>query len=170
MEITQDTHPKIRKEQCIEEIKRIIEGLGPNCVNRNSLAKKYFFNWHSIDNWCNNILKSVTKEEISLISSKAEQSILRALERCELTIASPNTTTREKLMAIGMLFEGLKAQKEILEAYGRKAKIPERIEIEKKTLSINKEIKEYKAIFEKLTPEEKSKLDKVLFREIENEQ
>jgi hypothetical protein len=163
--ITSNMDQKERKKLCIEEIKMIMEGIGPNCVNREQLRKKYHFDWHSVDKWYRNLLSSTPKEEINIIASKAELSICKALERCELIIVSPNTTTREKLMAIGMLFEGLKAQKDILEAYGRKAKTIEKIEIRETARSINQEIGEYKAIFEKLTPEEREKMDKVLFRE-----
>jgi hypothetical protein len=165
--ITSNMDQKERKKLCIEEIKMIMEGIGPNCVNREQLRKKYHFDWHSVDKWYKGLLSSTPKDEISIIASKAELSLYKALERCELIIASPTTTTRDKLTAIGMLNDTLKTQVAILEAYGRKAKTIEKIEIRETSRSINQEIGEYKAIFEKLTPEEREKMDKVLFREEE---
>jgi len=124
---TKEINPKLRKEECIGEIKEIINSIGANSVNRNYLAKKYVFDWHTVNGWINSILMATPQEEISLIATKAEQTILKALARCEKIISDPETNTRDKISAINAMNDTLKVQKDILEAYGRKLKVADKV-------------------------------------------
>ena len=128
-DITKDTHPKIRKEECIKEMKKIMEIVGPHAVPRNQMAEKYFFQWHTINKWLNSLIGAVPKEQIDIIGSKAEQAIDRAIKECMMIIVTPGIRTSDKTAALSTLNQTLKTQVELLEAYGRKVKVPERIEV-----------------------------------------
>lgn len=135
MDITKDTHPKIRKEECIKEMKKIIEVIGPHAVPRNQMAEKYFFQWHTIDKWLNSLIGAVPKEQIDIIGSKAEQAIDKAIKECSMIIATPGIKASDKTAALNTLNQTLKTQVELLEAYGRKIKVPEKLEIKQASIA-----------------------------------
>ena len=125
---TEDQHPKMRKERCLEEMQEIMDLIGPNSVNKSYFARKYHFNRRTIDKWYVSLIMSVPKEQIDLIATKAEQSIQKAIKHCEEVI-SASSNTRDRIMAIGVLNQTVKTQVELLEAYGRKAKVEERLNV-----------------------------------------
>lgn len=129
MDITKDTHPKIRKAECIKEMQNIIEMIGPHAVPRNQMVKRYFFDWHTIDKWLNSLIGAVPKEQIDFIGSKAEQAIDKAIRDCTMIIATPGLKPSDKTGALSTLNQILKTQVELLEAYGRKAKVEERLNV-----------------------------------------
>ena len=124
----EDQHPKMRKEKCVEEMQEIIDLIGPNSVNKSYFSRKYHFNRRTIDKWYVSLIMSVPKEQIDLIASKAEQSIQKAIKHCEEVI-SASSNQRDRIMAIGVLNQTVKTQVELLEAYGRKPKIEERLNV-----------------------------------------
>jgi len=119
----------IRKSKCLHEMKEIIEKIGAYTVNKNALARKYGFEWPTISDWFGKVINSIPPERIELIANKSEKAIERALNHCEIIIARPDINTRDKIAAINALNDTLKTQIQLLEAYGRKEKIPDKIEI-----------------------------------------
>jgi hypothetical protein len=132
----------IRKRKCLHEMKEIIEKIGAYTVNKSELSRKYGFEWPTINDWFGKVINSIPPERIELIADKSEKAIEKALRHCEIIMARPDINTRDKIAAINTLNDTLKTQIQILEAYGRKEKIPDKIEIkEAKIIKIEAIIK-----------------------------
>jgi hypothetical protein len=119
----------IRRQKCLHEMREIIEKIGTYTVNKSVLARKYGFHWETIDSWFSKVLSSIPPERIEIIANKSEKAIDKALNQCEMIIARPDLNTRDKIAAINALNDTLKTQIQLLEAYGRKEKVPDKIEI-----------------------------------------
>ena len=125
----EDEPKAVRKRQCLEEIRDIIYKIGPWSVNINLLARKYDFEWRSVNRWYTNILKDTPRSTIDNIKIMGQASIKTAMAAYEKIMVDPRSSPHLKLEAIGKMNETIKHYTEFLEKYNLKAKIADDINL-----------------------------------------
>ena len=120
-----------RKAYLTYEIQKIVEIIGIDQINISRLAKKYHFEWHTVNKLYTKIVQSVPREQIDLIASKAEIRINKAFQRLGRITADPQVGVADKIAAEREIRGYINSQIKVLEAYGRKAPTPEQLVIKK---------------------------------------
>jgi hypothetical protein len=160
-------NPKcIRKKECIDEIRKYINLNAISSLNKYALAKKYEFDWHTIDKWVENILKEFPDEKIEYVRKRAEMALNHLLNQNERIILNQEIDVNTRMRAMDNMLKTIETQIKVLESFNRKPKTAELIEI--KSININKDILEYKQAIEitnKLPIEEQQVFRKFLLGE-----
>jgi len=126
--IPENWHLKKRKAYAIYEMQKILELLGVDQINKSALVRKYHVHWMTIDKWYTNIIKSVPKDQIDIVGTKAELRLIKSFERMSRIASDPSARTSDRIAAEREIKSLNESQIRILEAYGRKAKVPFRVE------------------------------------------
>lgn len=130
------------------------------------LAERYGVSQQQISKDIGRIFTTIPKrvlDEIFFEFFSADQKAQNELRR----ILNEGSTD-EKIRAISVMIQLQNAFTNLLEKYGKKSIVPEKIEFVKSAKSINQDMKEYQVMFSKLTEEEREKLKMTLLDKIEN--
>jgi hypothetical protein len=111
IEITKETPKIIRKQECAKRIKDIIEKIGPFNVNKSQLAREYFLDWKLVEREFYRVLKGFPRENITNVKLMGDQILKKGVKYCEIVLADPSKSTKEKMLAI-------KTATDVLERYG----------------------------------------------------
>ena len=118
-----------KKAECLQEIKNIIELIGPWSINKQELAKKHKLGWHTVERIEKNLFDTMTPESLDQVSKRMEASLKKIAKHCERTIADPTARLPEKNQAAQIFNSTIASYTKFLEDWGRKIKVAERVEI-----------------------------------------
>jgi len=133
------------------------------------LAERYGVSQQQICKDLEIILTTVPKEVLNEIFFEFFSADQKA--QIELRKIMQKGSVDEKLKAISIMIQLQNAFTNLLEKYGRKPIIPDKVELVRQRNDlgdIDKDIKEYAAIFQKLTKEEQDKLKMALLSRLGN--
>lgn len=129
-----------------KEIKNLIENIGLWNISKTELAKKYEVSRQTIYTDIERIIENMPNEEINEVMLELSSAYKKGIKEARKILLTSNKP-KEKLKAIEVINHSAKGFTEMLEAYGLKQKVPDRIE----SVEVGITLEELKRLKNKLT-------------------
>ena len=111
-----------------EEIKTLIENIGLWNINISQLSRKYDVSRNTIYKDLKAITKHIPKEELEHIDFALHKAFRKSISEAQAILIKKESTTQDKLRAMQVIATLSNSYTDMLERFGLKEKIPDRLE------------------------------------------
>ena len=157
---------QVTNEEKEKKLVAYMKNYGLLNTNKTELAKKIGWSRKTLYKRIHKNLKRLSGESLNTIWMELDIASKQAINEAR-KILFTSTDDMVKLRAILVISEIIEKYTKLMESFGKKPKIPDQLELRQMNMNINKEIREYQAIFNKLTPQENEKIKIILAKSLE---